>query len=126
MKDVKMLLVDVENRKVETVTTNELGDYYKYIGCDLVDIVTRNINGKPFRIICDDCGLYKEDPIPSAMNKDRIVMFVGNLLIAGDVDKDGWLTSITEDDVNFIKNCISERIDFTRGCVIPLLTKCEY
>ena len=40
---MKMLMIDVENRKVKLVEANGFKDYYKLIGCRCIDIVRRTI-----------------------------------------------------------------------------------
>ena len=54
------LLLDVMENKVEVVEVNGLDDYYRLIGCSLVDITQREIAGKYYEIICDDEGLLRE------------------------------------------------------------------
>lgn len=62
----------------------------------------RRINGKYFNIICDDEGLLTENPKIAAIDKNRDPMLVGNLIIAGDVDDDGGLLGLNEEDVKLI------------------------
>lgn len=102
----KMLLIDVENCDIKTVEADGLDDYYKLINCRCIDIVSMQIGGKRFEIVCDDEGLFKELPKISAINCDGEPMLVGNLLIASGVVIDGDLTSITDDEIHHItKNC---------------------
>ena len=51
---MKFVFSDVYNNKLKTVEANGLDDYYKYIGCENIDIVRRTIGGVPVNIICDD------------------------------------------------------------------------
>ena len=53
---MKMLLIDVKNREVRMLEASTLKEYYKLIGCDIIDIVQRKIAGKYYEIICDDEG----------------------------------------------------------------------
>lgn len=39
------------------VIDDDLQNLKKLIGCDTIDIPRKYINNRPFRIICDDCGL---------------------------------------------------------------------
>lgn len=99
----KMFLITAEETKV--VKASELEDYYRLIGCDCIDIVARKIGDKYFEIICDDEGLLKENPRISAIDKNKMKpALVGNLLIAGPTDEDGELTSLTDKDIELIKN----------------------
>lgn len=39
---MKMLLLDVQNNDVKVVEANGLEDYYKYIGCSVIDCTQEN------------------------------------------------------------------------------------
>ena len=99
---MKAILIDVNEDKVKLVDPKGLKDYYRLIGCHTVDIVCRRINGKYFNIICDDEGLLTENPKIVAIDKNRDPMLVGNLIIVGDVDDDGGLLGLNEEDVKLI------------------------
>ena len=104
----KMFLITAEETKV--VNASELEDYYRLIGCDCIDIVARKIGNKYFEIICDDEGLLKENPRISAVDKNMKPALIGNLLIAGPVDEDGELTSLSDEDISIIKDNILSAI----------------
>ena len=53
---MKALLINVEENTVEYVEPESLFDYYDLIHCELIDITNREIAGKRYDIICDDCG----------------------------------------------------------------------
>ena len=53
---MKALLIDVQRDTVEYVEPQGLADFYRLIDCDLIDITCREINGRRYDIICDDCG----------------------------------------------------------------------
>lgn len=98
-----MLLLDVENGKVEIVEANGLGDYYKFIACNYVDIIHRRIGDVEVEIVCDDEGALVENPKVSAISIDGTPMLYGNLLVAsGRVTDDGELTELTEAEVGEI------------------------
>ena len=65
---MKMLLLDVRNNEVKTVEANGLEDYYKYIGCSVIDIVRRKIGDLAVEIICDDEALLYDMPKVSAVD----------------------------------------------------------
>lgn len=100
------LLLDVMQNKVEVVEVNGLDDYYRLIGCSLIDITQRKIAGKYYEIICDDEGLLKENPKISAINDMGQPMLVGNLIIAEEVDEDGNLTDLLDADIKHIRENI--------------------
>lgn len=71
--DGKATVVDVDD---------DLDAYYKLLDCELIDIVTRRIGGKYYDIICDEEGLFKDDPAVGMVNEfDGKVMIVGRLFI---------------------------------------------
>lgn len=103
---MKMILLDVKNDVVEIVEADGLQDYYKHIGTDVIDIVTRRIGGEPFEIICDDEGLFKEYPKISAIDDMGQPMLVGNLLIAGGVDNEGNMEPVEIEDIEYVMQFI--------------------
>ena len=109
---MEMLFIDVEHNKVRVVDVNDLGDYYTLIGCRCIDIVNRKIGDKRFEIICDDEGLFVENPKTSAITQSGRPMLVGNLLIASGTVIDGELTPITANDVEYIYNFIVDVFSF--------------
>ena len=100
------LLLDVMENRVEVVEVSWLDDYYRLIGCSLIDITQRKIAGTYYEIICDDEGLLQENPKISAINDMGQPMLVGNLIIAGEVDDDGNLTDLLDADISHIRENI--------------------
>ena len=63
MAEITGVLVNPDEKTVKKVTIEKsLDSYYKTLDCSCIDIVTRKIGGRRFDIICDDEGLYKDDP----------------------------------------------------------------
>lgn len=104
--EMKALLIDVMENKVETVDVNGLQDYYKLIHCTTIDIVNREIKGKRYDIICDDEGTFSDDPLISAIDDLGRAMLVGNLIVCGEADEEGNLIALTDDDIKHIKENI--------------------
>ena len=100
---MKMLLLDVQNNDVKVVEANGLEDYYKYIGCSVIDIVRRKIGDVMVEIVCDDEGTFAEHPKVSAIDVAGQPCLFGNLLIAGGKVIDGELTELTEQEIEYIK-----------------------
>lgn len=92
----------VEAKEIES----NLDTYYSEIGCDCIEIPDRCIGGKLFNIICDEEGLLKDHPIPSAVGNGYQEAICGNLIVCGLADDDGELTSITDEDVQLIRDNI--------------------
>lgn len=108
MAMIKGFLVDVDNGVCEARTVeDELESYYKMLNCSCIDITLRELgfgSERYFEFICDDEGTFKPDPICSAVNVIGRGMFVGNLFITGRTTPEGELTSLTDDDVEYIKS----------------------
>ena len=105
---MKMLLLDVQNNDVKIVEANGLEDYYKYIGCSVIDIVRRKIGDVTVEIVCDDEGTFVEHPKVSAIDIVGQPCLYGNLLVAGGEVIDGELTELTEKEIEYIKLFITE------------------
>ena len=106
---MKMLMIDVENRKVKLVEANGLKDYYKLIGCRIIDIVHRTIGDDiEVEIVIDDKGALVESPKVSAISPEGTPVLYGNLLIAsGRVTMDGELTELTEAEIDEIMDNVA-------------------
>ena len=104
--EMKALLIDVMENKVEAIDVNGLEDYYKLIHCTTIDIVNRGIKGKRYDIICDDEVTFSADPLISAIDDLGRAMLVGNLIVCGEADEEGELTALTGDDIKHIKGNI--------------------
>jgi hypothetical protein len=105
---MKMLLLDVYNNEVKVVEANGLEDYYKYIGCSVIDIVRRKIGDLTVEIVCDDEGTFVEHPKVSAIDIVGQPCLYGNLLVAGGKVIDGNLTELTEKEIKYLKHFIIE------------------
>lgn len=105
---MRMLLLDVHNNAVKLVEANGLEDYYKYIGCDVIDIVRRKIGDLTVEIVCDDEGLLVEHPKVSGIDVFCQPFLYGNLLVAGGKVIDGNLTELTDEQIDYLKQYITE------------------
>ncbi len=102
---MKVLYLNVNEGKYPEVLEieDELDSYHKLIGCDCIDVTTRYFNKKPFTIICDDMGFYKENPKVAIWDETRRdVPIVGNVVICGAGDIEGNLTSLSDADVEML------------------------
>lgn len=90
----------------------DLTEIYNLLEVDCIDIVKRKINGKAFQIICDDVGLLKHKPIPSAVDFYGKTLFVGNLILCGGrVTSDGDLTGLTDEEIGIINDSVCRAVD---------------
>lgn len=103
VKTMKMLYLDVQNNEVKVVEANGLDDYYRYIGCNTVDIVHRVIGELDVEIVCDDEAMFADYPKVSAIDKSGYPCLYGNLLIAGGFVTDGELTPLTDREIAYLK-----------------------
>ena len=84
-----------------------LYDIYRLLEIDCIDIVKRRINGKAYRVICDDMGWLKGNPVPSGISDDGRIAFVGNLLICSGKDSfDGELVGLSEAEAQKVVDCV--------------------
>lgn len=108
-------LVDINACRHEVIDVEPiLDEYYRLIGCRCVDFPTREIDGHPYNIICDDEGFLKPNHVSAVSSeKDmfgRQEQLVGNLLLFG-VDQDNHEhgnRSLTDDEVAQIEEHVME------------------
>lgn len=125
---MKMLMIDVENRKVKLVEANGLKDYYKLIGCRCIDIVHRTIGDDiEVEIVIDDEGALVESPKPSGIDVTGTPALYGNLLIAsGRVTDDGELTELTEAEIDEIMGNVATITTSVYKEPYPALVEVDY
>lgn len=111
----------IKGMDVMEVQANELEDYYRLMEIDCIDIVTREIGGKLYDIICDDEALLKEKPIPTVLDTENMPMIFGNIIVAGLADETGNMTDLTDEDIDRITDNLGliRLIDGTRyACLL--------
>jgi hypothetical protein len=97
------------NPKTDTACECDIVDsldvFYDMLDCGTIDIVNRGFSNskKRFDIICDDEGLLKDEPYVSAVDTRGSAMLVGALLVVGEADDEGNLTSLSGKDIEFLK-----------------------
>ena len=117
MKKIRALFLDVENaKKFETI---DIVDYYeeylKKMRIDTLDIVRRNIAGKPYQIVIDDCGALYKDRVCSCEDFQGYPALFGNIIITGLANDEGELTSLTLKDIEKITGKLVKRFSFVLG-----------
>ena len=114
-------LIDVMNGTAGPVTIEKSIDaYYEVLDCSCIDIKSRFVD-----IICDDEGIMKADARISAIDSKGDPMLVGNLFV---VKFDGVEdeTSLTEDDIEYVKRNIDRFATMLHPEPYPMLTWVEY
>lgn len=114
MKEARVLSFNVRTGEFNTIIVKELEDFYKALECDCFDVVRRKVGGKPYDIFVDDIGLYRDNPIPSAISSYMSVQLVGNLIFTN-TDSEGNTISLSDDDIEHIKSCVINMIDCDNG-----------
>lgn len=112
----RVLVLDVENNTTREVEiSDDITTIYRELGCDVFDIANRKIGDRRFDIFCDDIGLFRDEPIVSAINADDFSpMLVGNLLFANH-DSEGRTVGLTDEDVAMIRSNIAMVVSSKRG-----------
>lgn len=110
---MRVYVLDTEEQSFNVVETEGgLSEWYRLLHCDMIDIVSREIGGKYFDIICDDEGLFKEEKIVSVFNQAGEPQIVGSVAICN-YDSEGNETTLTPDDEKLIaeREAIATRAD---------------
>lgn len=103
---MKVLLIDTEVLKPQIIETDGgLDEWYRLLNCSMIDIQTRQINGKYYDFICDDEALEKPRAKITALDKEGQPQLVGNLIICN-YDGEGGETSLTDDEIKAITDKI--------------------
>lgn len=98
----RVLVLDVIYGKgLYEAECSNLKDFYKELDCECFDITRRNVGGRIYDIYCDDIGTFRDDPIPSAFDRNRQPCMVGNLIFSKH-DFAGDSVSLTDDDIQHI------------------------
>lgn len=121
------VLVDTANGVYGIVNVpDELDTFYALLGCSCIDITVRKVGTKTVEIICDDEGLFKEPQKISAINNLGEAQLCGSILIVGPADSEGNLTSLSNEDANYILGMVQLMVTRKIKDPYPILTQCEY
>ena len=126
---MKSLFFNVKENQFEVIEIEkpDLQFFDKKIGCDLIDIAVRKIDGKEFNIVLDEEGLLKEDPIVSAIDGNGDPMLVGNLMFfGGETTEAGELVGLTDAEINHILGSVGVAVVYTDGFSHTVIMNCEY
>ena len=95
---MRVFIIDTKKSKSYiSEIKDELEDYYRVIGCRLVD-------GVYYDFICDDEGLFKDKAIVSAVSQDGKPQLVGSLIICKYDEKTGGEKGLEDEDIKRISD----------------------
>lgn len=123
-----LIHVGFEKATVETID-DSLDAFYNLLDCNLVEMPERKIgarNGRYYTVICDEEGLFAEQPKISAIDNMGQPMLVGNLFICNTDYENGELKSLTDDDIKYISRFIQPQATRNFPKPYPMLHQCEY
>lgn len=130
MKEILGVLINPKERKAEKVTFKPtLDEYYRLLGCDLIDYGQRCVGGTNVTIVCDDEGSFDSTNVVSAVDKDRVTMFVGTILVIGFDNVDGNDTGLTDEQADAVLSNVVEFVTRDKKgdySIIAVLTNCEF
>ena len=119
-----LLVLDVKKDTVRLAQCNELDDYYRELDVEIFDIARRKIGGQYYDIFVGDVGLYRENPVISAVSAKAEPMLVGNLIFANH-DGSGETVSLNDSDIKRIIDSLV-RIKSVDEDKWHLAVTCEY
>lgn len=115
---IKGLLIDPITR---TYAPSELVDdihtYYDRLHCSLIDITHICVLGHVFAVVCDDEGLLKSDPLPAIVRPDGCL--VGACFVTRPSDDDGYLQSLTDDDLLLLQSFLMPLSEYEQRFHVP-------
>lgn len=85
-------------------STDVLNEMCKIIGCEMIDIVQIEVEGKFYDIYCDDEFLLKDNPVPTLYLYNETVL-CGNLVFTT-CDEDGKTQGLTDEDIKILTEYI--------------------
>lgn len=88
----------------EIDSTDVLNEMYKIIGCEMIDIVQIEAEGKNYDVYCDDEFLLKEKPVPT-LYLDNENVLCGNLVFTT-CDEEGNVAEVSDDDIKILTEYI--------------------
>lgn len=77
--------------------TDKLNEYYRYLDCHCIDMVTINVDGYAYDVVCDDEALLRQPLVPSLYISEEHVFF-GNLAFVK-IDEEGASVGLDREDM---------------------------
>ena len=76
---------------------DKLGGYYRYLGCQCIDMVAIDVDGHAYDVVCDDEALLRHPLVPSLYISEEQVFF-GNLAFVK-IDEEGGSVGLDREDM---------------------------
>lgn len=99
----KGVLLKKYSEDVKTVKIFGLNDFYRFMECDLIDIMCMPIGGKYYDIIVDEEFLFDSELVTTVVDKKGNTIAYGNIIVLGDGSETGTSPSLTTDDIQNIR-----------------------
>lgn len=125
---MKVVYLNVyESKEPQVLDINDkLQEFYRLIKCDTIDIVRRKIGDSYYDVICDDEGLFVENPKISMIDNLGKPMLVGNIIIC-DADEDtGELEGLTDEQIAGVMKHIRLMCTANYPQGYYMATQCDY
>ena len=103
----------------ETEIPNTLDSLSKTLNVQWIDIIHRRIGGKVFCIVCDDEGLLRDDPKPSAVDSSGAPILAGPLFITNEGYED--LADLTDLDVKLLDSFVVKAVSINFPSPFPVM-----
>ena len=101
MEGKPLEFLDVDERKFHG--NNDM--LHELLKCDTIDVTCVWVGKRRFRVVCDDEGFFQEHIRVSArFLGSRPFPLVGNLVLCGMEDAQGYLTGLTDSDVETLNS----------------------
>lgn len=123
-KDARCVIIRFGQEPEVRDVVNDLHVWYDIINTDMVEMFHGRMNGHHVVVICDEDGKLKKnvkDKLTGIITKGGrpVSDFVGTLIVAGELDDDGKITSLPE---SLIKAFPVQKLEYADGRISYVLS----
>ena len=86
-----------------------LNEYYQLLGCQCIDMVSIDMDGYSYDVVCDDEGLFRDPMVPTLYISEEQVLF-GNLAFVK-IDEEGYTVGLDKEDIERLLRYIENQKD---------------
>ena len=86
-----------------------LNEYYHVLGCQCIDMVSIDVDGYSYDVVCDDEGLFRAPMVPTLYISEEQVLF-GNLAFVK-IDEEGYTVGLDKEDIERLLRYIENQKD---------------